>query len=279
MLDWIHPAHIVDPYNFDNAFQLIKKAIISTHQHPLVECFKDSTYVGTEYLFALQLLHLIAEPTYLPFLCYVMAAYLATQVSNKEHLLVLNPSCDWSGRTDLPQPLISQNQHARELFHNTDVPPRILMQFYFSKQHVLEYINSKTLKKVTKDFYLQRYKHIQDVVMKLIIHHHVENRFRDYVQHQKLNLGKRKIKENIASSASNLMMRIEKKNLKRHWITILRAVADFQNIEVLQVFLAKAKEYWPQKNTEIQIFRHYMTGNSNDSERIIDVLRVALLPC
>jgi hypothetical protein len=279
MLDWLRPDNIVSPLNFHRAFLLIQEVILSTHKDDILKCFEDTKYIGKDYLYPLQLLHLTAKPSYLPFLCYVMAAYVASQIIKPEHLLVLGSCDNWDYNLTLPSSLIQDQQLVKMLFHNTKVPTRIFMQFYFVKIQECSYLDKKTQKKLIKYYKSQRYEEINQVVLKKIIKHHVEKRFQVYTSMNGVMLGKRKLNDDVSSSAINLLKKIEKKNLKRHWISILRAVADYQNIDVLNTLLAKVQEFWPRGETTTQVLRHYMTGVCDESDYIIDILRVALMPC
>jgi len=53
---------MLSDHGFQIAFQRIKDLILQTHSDPLLECFKDEAYMGSDPYFHLQMLHLAAEP-------------------------------------------------------------------------------------------------------------------------------------------------------------------------------------------------------------------------
>jgi len=120
---------MLSDHGFQIAFQRIKDLILQTHSDPLLECFKDEAYMGSDPYFHLQMLHLAAEPQYLPQLEEVMAAHAARFVSKPRHLLAMDTSVDYRGHTSTPREFNEDAYEVSKLFHWKQVPFELFAKF------------------------------------------------------------------------------------------------------------------------------------------------------
>jgi len=289
-------------FGFQVAFQFAVDLIKRTHTDPLLSVFDKPEIVGSDYMYGLQVLHLVAKPSYHYVLAPLMAKFMASEVSDPVYLLALDPTKDFIGYLDTPRSFNEDNDKARRLFHKTTVNPKLFawtfFELKFQPSNILSTKDFKTIKRLYKN---NAFTKIRSFVLKQIKIHHTFWKFsqtiaspiddvfdvslaiKEKARHAlEKRTGKRKASqiEEQEQAACTLIKKFSKEQLKRQCLMITRAVAALQSEQAFNALYTRTHELWKNRALQAKLLHEYMLGPifDLDESSAIDHLRTALLP-
>jgi len=273
MLD-MDPKSLLTDNGFERAFHHIKHMILRTHSDPLLECFKDDVYMGSDPYFHLQMLHLVADLSCMDKLEDVMAAHAARFVSNPRHLLAMDTSVDYRGNTSTPREFNEDAYEVSKLFHWKKIPFDVFAKFVGAPAHATRETEYERLKrhKVYSDM-RAKLAHIGQPPKKRSRGAEAKKLPKDMVAALR---AVEEPEDSTAEAVINLLEQTSDAKLVRNFHSVLWAVAVAQNCKVLAAALARFEAIHGNKSKELQLLRAWLVGPDMDDGRVTpdETLRV-----
>jgi len=250
MLEFLQATTLLTHQGFERGLNWVKHLIFSTHNDSLLQCFKDKDYVGNDATFQLQLLHLVARKSYIGLVEYIMAAHAARTVSDVEHLLAMDPRCDYRGHTATTRAFNDDAYLVRKLFHGRDPGEAIWAHFVG---------DAKLRPRAQAYNRLKRLKIYADLVHKL-----------NPGKRRRADLDSSAVMDVIHNAEPNsspmatrtlaLMCRLTSEQIRNHHNTIVRAVAVTDCPAVLDIALNKFKAAHGSRRCEVELMKFFLLG-------------------
>lgn len=300
MFPFVHGA---SSFGFEISYFFAVDLIKRTHNDPLLSVFDNPEIVGKDFMYGLQVLHLVARPSYHYILGPLMARFLANEIADPLYLLAMDPTKDLIGHLDTPRSFNEDNDRARRLFHKTHVHPKLFAWVFFEllKTRPSAVVNTKDYKKIKRMYKNHRFEEIRTFALQLIRVHHTFWKFSRFIASpindvfdvtgaikQKAHMatekktGKRKESpmEEQEQAACNLINKFNKQQLKRQCLMITRAVAALQSEQALGALYTRTEELWKSRRLQAKLLHEYMLGPifDIDASSAMDHLKTALLP-
>jgi hypothetical protein len=249
MFNFLSAEAMMTNVGLGTAFRFVLRLISDTHSDPLLRCVRVS-----EVYFSLQLLHLVATPPYMPLLEHVMAGCAAHFVSDRRHLLAIDPSRDYRGDSVTTQAFNADAYEVRCLFHRRAVP-------------------FETFKPFVPDWDVRTRAEAYQAMKRRKTHEAFEaKRARHEAQSRK-----RKVSERTDDSANmiHVLDKLSDQAVRRNRAVIVRAVAIEQDYAVLDAVLRKFKAIYGGRCMETRTLRSFLIGKDLDDGgmRPIDIFR------